>query len=138
MLIARAVAREDRRACRTVLVVDADDACRRSVIKLLTRARYVTVDAASAVNALDFFHHNRTLVACVVIDLVMPGTDGKTLFRALRDRAPHLPMLLTTGMPPGVDGYDALLDQRSELLLKPFSATDLVDAVDRLAMQGPT
>ncbi|HVT39625.1 MAG TPA: response regulator [Gemmatimonadaceae bacterium] len=113
-------------------MVEDDEACRRRMIKLLTRAHYVTVEAASGSDGYEFFLSNRTLVGCVVLDLIMLGTDGRTLFRMLRERAPDLPVLLTTGTPPDADGYGRLLDARSALLTKPFLANDLVEAVDRL------
>ena len=67
--------------------------------------------------------------AAVITDEVMPGLTGTQLTQALRQRAPHVPVLL-------VSGYGgALLAQRAgaagvtRLLAKPLQRADLARAL---------
>jgi len=63
--------------------------------------------------------------AVVVLDVMLPGQDGITLCRRLRDRGNHVPVLLLTArgsVEDRVQGLDAGAD---DYLTKPFSFDEL-------------
>ena len=49
-------------------------------------------DGAAAIDAV-----RRTAPALVLLDLEMPGVDGVTAFRAIRELHPRLPVIIVTG-----------------------------------------
>jgi len=78
-----------------ILVVD-DDATIRDSIALVFRG--VGIEAVTAENgerALEAFGHG--VFDGAIIDLMMPGMSGLETIRALRARAPDLPVIIVSG-----------------------------------------
>jgi signal transduction histidine kinase len=80
-----------------ILVIDDDDADRRAVARALVGARVrATLDeAATAADGL------RLLAAreydCILVDYLMPGTDGLEVLRAIRAAGIAAPVVILTG-----------------------------------------
>jgi CheY-like chemotaxis protein len=96
-----------------ILVVDDDDNTREAVEKYLTDGGYAVATAANGWEALLML--DRELVNLVVLDLVMPGMDGPTFLRILRNgKHADIPVIAITAydvqemtrviQPLGVDG----------------------------------
>jgi two-component system cell cycle sensor histidine kinase/response regulator CckA len=110
----------------TVLVVEDDRAVRLVVERALKRHGLDVLTASDGGIALDVLDSES--VDVLVSDVVMPGIDGVELLETIRDRRPTLPVVLMSGYaePPqrrALDGAAAIF------LAKPFTADDLVDAV---------
>jgi CheY-like chemotaxis protein len=69
--------------------------------------------------------------ALVVTDRKMPGMPGDQLAAQIKERWPHLPVILLTGYPPECtpSGVDAIV-------LKPFSTAELRGAIHKLIRPG--
>jgi DNA-binding NtrC family response regulator len=119
-------------AC-SVLVVDDDRGVRRLTARMLRTVGYRVLEAESGAEAL------RTLesdpgISLLVTDIVMPEMDGL----ALADRAlailPQLRVVLMTGHAPELTAQLDLRDSPLPVLLKPFTAEQLLGKVrDTLA-----
>ncbi|MFQ6539168.1 MULTISPECIES: response regulator [Aphanothece] len=76
----------------------------------------------------------------VVLDLMLPGDDGLSLLRRLRDAGDDLPVLMLTGRGDGVDRIIGLEQGADDYLAKPFLPRELtarIEAVLRRRGQGP-
>ncbi|MEV6104238.1 response regulator transcription factor [Streptomyces sp. NPDC051940] len=106
-----------------VLVVDDDEAVRRSLAHALTRDGYeVTVapDGAAALEEL-----GRVRPDAVVLDILMPEPNGLEVCRRLRGRGDAVPILMLTArdlVSDRVVGLDAGAD---DYLVKPFALDEL-------------
>lgn len=70
---------------RTIVVIDADDACRTRIADALRRAGYPVQEIESAAEAREFLQLNgRMLAAIIAIEL--PDATGYELCREIRDR----------------------------------------------------
>src|SRR3989442_10136183 len=72
----------------------------------------------------------------VVLDLSMPGLDGLSVARRLRDKGLGLPILMLTArdaVPDRVAGLDSGAD---DYLVKPFAAEELIARVRALLRRG--
>jgi len=67
-------------------------------------------------------------VDLIVLDLMLPGEDGLTLFRALREAPPHaqIPVLMLTARADDVDRIIGLELGADDYLTKPFVPRELV------------
>ena len=109
----------------TVLVVDDDFQVRSFVADSLMESGYRTIEAPDGRSALRILDGEPIDLA--VIDLAMPGMDGRELAKHVRQRRKDLPILFMTAYVEG-DLIDALKDQ--PLLMKPFRATALAREID--------
>jgi two-component system cell cycle sensor histidine kinase/response regulator CckA len=110
---------------RCVLLVDDDDAIRRLAKRALSRAGCMVVDADGADQALEAALDS---VDCVVSDVSMPGMDGPTLVRKLREARPALPAILISGYADAAQ-RQALAAEDIAFLPKPFSMAELTRVV---------
>jgi len=77
----------------------------------------------------------------LVLDLMLPGDDGLTLLRRLRDGGDDLPVLMLTARADGVDRIIGLEQGADDYLAKPFLPRELtarIEAVLRRRNQAPS
>jgi len=112
-----------------VLVVD-DEAIVRDVLRrMLTRRGYEVITAAGGAEAIACFRDAADKVDLAIIDLRMPGMDGRTCFQALKTIQPGLRAILATGGGPEIKVQDLLDDGAVMLIQKPFEADQLDEAI---------
>jgi len=81
---------------KTVLVVEDDDGTREAVVKHLAAAGYTVNEAENGWEALLML--DREKIDLIVLDLVMPGMDGQTFLKILRNSTKHqkIPVVVLT------------------------------------------
>jgi len=82
---------------KRVLIMDDDEVVRRSYERVLSGAGYRVRSARSGPDAIEEARRNR--VDVVLADLRMPGMDGMTAIRHLRERQPDMRVVVITGYP---------------------------------------
>jgi two-component system, cell cycle sensor histidine kinase and response regulator CckA len=117
----------------SVLVVDDDRGVRRLTARMLRTEGYKVLEAESAGEALEVLESDPT-IRLMVTDIVMPEMDGLALADRALAKVPHLRVVLMTGHAPELTAHLKLRDSPLPVLLKPFTAEQLVDKVrDTLA-----
>ena len=81
---------------RTILLVDDDPSVRKIVADMLERSGYGALAAADGESALAALRE-RSEIDLVITDHRMPGMDGLTLVRRIKERSPGLPVVVMTG-----------------------------------------
>ena len=117
-----------------ILVVDDDRRLRLLLQRYLTEQGFrVTVgaDAADARRKLESFAFD-----LLVLDIMMPGEDGLSLTRALR-QASAVPILLLTAMGETGDRIRGLESGADDYLTKPFEPRELVLRVTAILRRAP-
>jgi signal transduction histidine kinase/DNA-binding NarL/FixJ family response regulator len=109
----------------TVLVVDDEAAVRHVVHRMLNSLGYEVVQAAGGREALEQYEQNAQRYDLVVLDLSMPGMDGATCFRRLKQLDPGIKVVIASGH--ARDGAaQALLDEGANgFIQKPFLRSQL-------------
>ena len=80
-----------------VLVVEDEMMLRMRVVDMVEDAGYVPVEAVDADEAMTILR-SRSDIALMLTDVQMPGSmNGLNLAREIRNRFPHIPVVLTTG-----------------------------------------
>ena len=119
-----------------VLVADDEEVVRRAARRALERGGFEVLEAADGRQAVDRFGVEGTRVACVLLDLTMPGMGGEAALAAIRERSADVPVVLTSGFSDRDDASAEATDPRVGFLPKPFGPSELVAAVRR-AMGAP-
>ncbi|WP_446743572.1 response regulator transcription factor [Silvibacterium acidisoli] len=80
-----------------------------------------------AANGLDGSHYaEQDLYDLIVLDLMLPGRDGKTLLRLLRQKGIHTPVLVLTAQEGKTWIIDLLNAGADDYLAKPFDLGELI------------
>jgi RNA polymerase sigma factor (sigma-70 family) len=109
----------------TIAIVDDDAGVRDSLAMLLAAAGYATRPYASAEALL---REPLERLACVLIDLRLPGMTGADLHAELVRRAPGLPVIVITAHGDIASARSALLAGAVDFLEKPVDNDELLAA----------
>ena len=117
---------------KKVLIVEDEADIRGFEVIGLKRAGYTTTEATSGEEALEVFEENGGDFDIALLDISMPGMDGFTLCRALRERSPELGIIMLTARSQETDKISGLMMGADDYITKPFSPTELTARVDSL------
>ncbi len=112
----------------TVYIVDDDAAVRDALGLLLSLNGYRTAFFADAEAFLQGW--SPALRGCMLLDIRMPGMDGLTLQKTLRERGCRLPVLVITGHGDVDSAREAFRAQAVDFLEKPLQEAQLVRAIE--------
>jgi DNA-binding response OmpR family regulator len=110
----------------TVLVVDDEPIVREVVARYLKREGYRTLEAADGNRARELVEQESPNL--VVLDLMIPGTDGLSLCRWIRSSS-QLPVIMLTARGEEADRIVGLELGADDYVTKPFSPRELVARV---------
>jgi two-component system, cell cycle sensor histidine kinase and response regulator CckA len=113
----------------TVLVVDDEPVARRVAFRILSEQGYRVFEAADTDEALHVLTHARGRVDLVVLDVVMPGSDGVELASAILSEWPDQRILFMSAYPAEVLARHGLADLHVPFLAKPYTRTEVLTKV---------
>ena len=122
-----------------MLVVEDDPAIRQGLVDSLEFAGYEVLETADGDEA-----HRLLLSAdldLVLLDVMLPGTDGFELLPLIRNSRPALPVIFVTARGAEEDRVSGLRGGADDYVVKPFSSTELlarVEAVLRRSAERPS
>jgi len=122
----------------SILLVEDEDAVRSFAVRALKARGYEVMEASNGEDALELMRQRGRPVDLLVSDVVMPGMDGPTLARALREEFGHHKVILISGYAEDAIRKNLETEQNVEFLPKPFSLKELAQKVkDVLAAEAP-
>jgi CheY-like chemotaxis protein len=110
----------------TVLIVEDENIVREPVSRLLRKAGFTVLEAASGPQALEVSESYDGPIDLVVTDVMMPKMSGKELAAKLLGTRAGLKVLYMSGHADNVIVHQGVLDEGVHLLAKPFTYQDLV------------
>ncbi len=110
----------------TVLVVDDEPIVREVVVRYLEREGYATLEAGDGARARELVELDQPDL--VVLDVMLPGTDGLELCRWIRSRS-ELPVIMLTARGDEADRIVGLELGADDYVTKPFSPRELAARV---------
>lgn len=117
-----------------VHVVDDEPDMRSALVRLF---RSAGMEATTYSNALDFLDRYRPgSGGCVVLDLMMPGLNGRELQATLNERDIRVPVLFLTGAGDINVAVEAMRAGAADFIEKPFENEMLVQRVRRALHLG--
>ena len=111
-----------------VSVVDDDQSVRESLPDLLREFGFAVAVFSSAEEFLASDSIGQT--QCLILDIAMPGMSGPDLQRELILRRQKVPVVFITALKDETVGPRLLKQGAVACLLKPFSETALIDAIN--------
>ena len=115
-------------ALSLVSIVDDDESVRESLPDLIREFGFAAQSFSSAEEFLASDCVGRT--GCLILDVAMPGMSGFDLQSELKRRKQKVPIIFITGEKDEVIRRRALEQGAAGFLIKPFSDTSLLDALN--------
>ncbi|HHX57023.1 MAG TPA: response regulator transcription factor [Clostridiales bacterium] len=117
---------------KRILVCEDEDVIRDFVVINLKRAGYDVVDVNCGEDALKTFEHERGNFDIVLLDIMMPGIDGFTVCKKLREKSSTLGIIMLTAKTQEMDKISGLMIGADDYITKPFSPSELTARVDAI------
>src|SRR5438045_3571847 len=108
---------------KTIYVIEDEPSIAEVVSLYLHRAGYAVQTAADGLTGQQMLE--KRLPDLVVLDLMLPGIDGYTLTRWLRERS-DVPIIMLTSRREEMDRIAGLEMGADDYMVKPFSPQELV------------
>ncbi len=112
-----------------ILVVDDEEPFRRLLKNELTRKGFtveVSADGGTALTLLNEYPFD-----VVLLDIVMPGVDGLTVMKKLRDDPSSPPIIALTGRATVETAVEAMKNGAFDYITKPYKLDELVVIINR-------
>ena len=114
-----------------VLVVDDDEAIRISLKQVLVKEGHITTVAENGLLALEQLKRNHFDLA--LVDLKMPGIDGMSLLKEIRNHDPSTDVVIITGFATVETAVEAIKYGAYDYIQKPFSIETIRQVLNKIA-----
>lgn len=118
---------------KIIYVIEDEPSIAEVVCLYLSRAGYTVQTAADGLKGQQMLEKH--IPDLVVLDLMLPGIDGYTLTRWLRDRS-DVPIIMLTSRREEMDRIAGLEMGADDYMVKPFSPQELVSRVRAVLRRG--
>ncbi len=117
---------------KRILVCEDEDVIRDFVVINLKRAGYEVVDVNCGEEALRTFENERGNFDVALLDIMMPGIDGFTVCKKLREKSSTLGIIMLSAKTQEMDKVSGLMIGADDYITKPFSPSELTARVDAI------
>ncbi len=107
---------------KRVLLID-DETRVRASLKVVLEPAYEVIQAADAQEGLELFRKEAPHL--VLLDVILPGTDGLSVLQTLRAEDRAVPVIMLTGTKSVKTAVDAMKFGAADYLSKPFDVEEL-------------
>jgi two-component system cell cycle sensor histidine kinase/response regulator CckA len=122
-------AAQDLTGAGTILLVEDEDAVRMFASRALRNKGYTVLEARHGENALEVLEGHQGRIDLVVSDVMMPGMDGPTMLKHIREQRPSLKAVFISGY--SEERLKETFETSNDIhfLAKPFSLKQLAEKV---------
>ena len=117
---------------KRILVCEDEDVIRDFVVINLKRAGYDVCDVGCGEDALRVFEEEHGNFDIVLLDIMMPGIDGFTVCKKLREKSSTIGIIMLTARTQEMDKVSGLMFGADDYITKPFSPSELTARVDAI------
>ncbi len=113
-----------------IVLIAEDDAALRTLLSTALHARgYTVIEACDGVDAVQKFMKNKDEVKIAVLDVIMPGKNGKDAYDEMKKAAPGLKAIFVSGYAADILQKKGALKHEVDLVLKPVSPAVLLKKI---------
>ena len=117
---------------KRILICEDEDTIREFVVINLKRAGYDVVDVNCGEAALKTFEAEHGNFDIVLLDIMMPGIDGFTVCKKIREKSSTIGIIMLTARTQEMDKVSGLMIGADDYITKPFSPSELTARVDAI------
>ncbi|KWT83676.1 PAS domain S-box protein [Candidatus Magnetominusculus xianensis] len=122
-------------ASETILLSEDDESLRKITVKVLRRAGYKVVEAVDGKDAVEKFIEHKDEIAIVILDVIMPKKNGKTVYNEIKLYKPDIKVLFISGHTYNVIHGKGIFEEGLNYVSKPIMTDEFLlkirDILDR-------
>ncbi|MCP5515151.1 MAG: response regulator [Spirochaetales bacterium] len=118
--------------CYSILVVDDEEAVREMLKVTLERENHRVTAFSRGVDALSFYRENHDSMDIVILDMIMPGMNGRELFNHMREINPEINALISSGYSLESDMQNLHDEGILGFLQKPYNSSLLISSINKI------
>ena len=125
---------------RTILIVDDDQKTRNLLKAYLEKQQFEVRSALDGLSFLSEFERYRDRLSLVILDVMLPDTDGFTLCKTVRSKS-AVPIIMLTASADDTDRIVGLELGADDYIAKPYNPRELlarIKAIQRRMQAGGT
>lgn len=116
----------------TILVAEDDEALRKFVGSVLDEFGYTVILAEDGDDAIEKFRIGKGPIRLVILDMMMPGKNGREAYEAIKVLQPDIRVLFASGYTADILQQKDILDPQVDFVIKPFSPIDHLTKVPEI------
>ena len=116
----------------TILMAEDDEMIRELAGRILKGAGYTVITAFDGNDAVRVFEQNRARIDMVLLDVMMPGRDGRAVRDYILSRNPDMPVLFASGYADDTIHESFLNEEDVDLIQKPYKRDQLLSEIRRV------
>jgi len=113
----------------TILVVEDEEKVRQLTVQILTQNGYTVLEASHGDEASHICEQHKGPIHLMVMDVVMPGINGRELAKSLEPHHPEMKVLYMSGYTDNAIVHHGILEKGLSFLQKPFTLEGLLRKV---------
>jgi len=113
----------------TILIAEDDEVLRKLVDSVLGEFGYIVILAEDGDDAIEKFKSRKDDIRLVILDMLMPGKNGKEVYDAIKALNPDIRVLFASGYAADILDTKEMLNAQFDFVMKPLSPIDLLHKV---------
>lgn len=112
-----------------ILLVEDEPLIRKYSLEMIQSLDLSALSAQNGKEAIDIYHKHHDQIDLVILDMIMPGMDGLSVYKALHQIDPNVRIIITSGYATD-ERFEEILSQGvNECLKKPYTLKELADKI---------
>ncbi|MEN8135511.1 MAG: ATP-binding protein [Thermodesulfobacteriota bacterium] len=113
----------------TILLAEDETTVKKLLSEILSSYGYNIIVAKDGLDAVDKFKTHREQIKLVILDVIMPGLNGKDVLAAIRQTSPDFKALFISGYTAEIIQRNGLTQKDADFLAKPILPNELLHRV---------
>ncbi len=113
----------------TILLAEDDAILRKLAKTVLEEFGYKIMEAENGEDAIRVFKENERVIHLLILDMIMPGKNGREVYEEVRKIKPGVKVLFTSGYTAESIHRKGMLGEGMDFIVKPVSPRNLLKKV---------
>ena len=113
----------------TILIAEDNTEVRNLLKEILSKAGYRINEASDGGEAIAIFHKNRDDINLLILDVIMPGMNGKEAYEEIKKLKPDIKVIFMSGYNADVIHKRGMLEVGLNFISKPIAPGELLKKV---------
>ncbi|HDD44395.1 MAG TPA: hybrid sensor histidine kinase/response regulator [Candidatus Desulfofervidus auxilii] len=109
----------------TILIIDDEEEILKVTAEMLKSLGYKVIMANDGKEAIEIYQKNKKDIQLVILDIIMPGMNGKEVYETLRTIDPKIKVIISSGYSFNNQINEILKQECVAFIQKPFSLKEL-------------